>query len=660
MLSAVLLAGRVSGFFREIEIGYFFGLSHEADFTVLLLTLPDLLVNLLLAGGLSAVLIPEFRQSSPEQAALLFRRSSWLIGIIFLTVAVVVAVYPKAILVLLAPGLLDAPKAAFGLAFAIMAIAIPLAALSGITTALLNANDRFLVAGSGTLLFNGVVIMLLPLSVGFQNPLIVLAISIAAGALARYGAQLVGSARFWNRPAIGRTPQGFDLAQRFAHALTAATIIQLIPVALRAAMSFGLPGTVAAFAFAFKLVELPNTVVVASLATVAFPAISEHVKNGELGATRNYITSRTQSSLAAALSVTLPSILFAPAFVDVVYGHGKMTADALDLVTMLMRIGLLYLPCLAVTTMVTALLYARKQTWLLLKVTSLCLISVAVAALPAVWTGRPELSIIAMPIFHGILAISLSRASGYGTLFWVDVRILYKIAAVVVITLMAAGIDHVVNSSGHALVSATIGLSSIAISLFLSGIPPGREGIKRAFDLIVGGIATLVASPVLAGVAAIILATDFGPVFYRQQRTGQHGQTFTIFKFRSMVVNADKIGGYSTLDGDPRITRIGQFLRKTSLDELPQLINVLRGDMSIVGPRPDVPAQRAFYTDEEFAKRNSVRPGITGLAQVEKRSAASIEARKMLDLEYIERHNLGLDIQISFRTAARLFKLRGN
>ena len=105
------------------------------------------------------------------------------------------------------------------------------------------------------------------------------------------------------------------------------------------------------------------------------------------------------------------------------------------------------------------------------------------------------------------------------------------------------------------------------------------------------------------------------PVLFRQTRLGLHGREFGMFKFRSMVKNAASIGPYFTSDNDPRITRVGRFIRRTSIDELPQILNVLRGDMSLVGPRPDVPAQRALYSDADWAQRCSVRPGITGLAQ---------------------------------------------
>jgi len=184
--------------------------------------------------------------------------------------------------------------------------------------------------------------------------------------------------------------------------------------------------------------------------------------------------------------------------------------------------------------------------------------------------------------------------------------------------------------------------------------------LKRGFDILSAASVLIVSSPVWLVIAILIKAHDGGPVFYRQIRTGLGGRTFGILKFRSMVQNADKIGGYSTVDNDSRITPIGRFIRRTSLDELPQLFNVLRGDMSVVGPRPDVPEQRSLYSAEEFNRRNRVRPGITGLAQATMRSTATSEERKRLDLEYVDQACLLLDLKILVLTVRQVLTKGGN
>jgi lipopolysaccharide/colanic/teichoic acid biosynthesis glycosyltransferase len=143
-------------------------------------------------------------------------------------------------------------------------------------------------------------------------------------------------------------------------------------------------------------------------------------------------------------------------------------------------------------------------------------------------------------------------------------------------------------------------------------------------------------------------------VLFRQVRVGLGGREFGIYKFRSMVRNAAAVGPYHTASDDPRVTRVGRFIRRTSLDELPQLLNVLAGDMSLVGPRPDVPAQRTLYAAADWQARCSVRPGITGLAQALLRSAATPQQRLDLDLRYVREHSLGLDLKIIAWTLGRL------
>lgn len=184
--------------------------------------------------------------------------------------------------------------------------------------------------------------------------------------------------------------------------------------------------------------------------------------------------------------------------------------------------------------------------------------------------------------------------------------------------------------------------------------------MKRAIDILLALFTLLVMSPVMVGVALAVYLFDRGPVFYAQVRVGLGGREFRMLKFRSMVRDADRLGGYSTADGDPRITPVGRFIRRTSLDELPQVLNVLAGDMSLVGPRPDVPAQRSLYTQEEWRLRNTVRPGITGLAQATVRSEATVEERKQLDLSYARNPSVALDIKIIGLTFKQVLGKGGN
>lgn len=178
--------------------------------------------------------------------------------------------------------------------------------------------------------------------------------------------------------------------------------------------------------------------------------------------------------------------------------------------------------------------------------------------------------------------------------------------------------------------------------------------MKRGFDILVSVVMLILLAPILVLVALAVRLDTPGPVLYRQTRVGRHCAPFRILKFRSMVSNADQIGGHSTHKGDARITRVGAILRKTSLDELPQLLNVLIGDMSLVGPRPDVPAQETLYAPEDWQKRHRVRPGITGLAQATARSVATHEDRTRLDLAYVDQSSFGFDMKLLGQTVKQV------
>jgi lipopolysaccharide/colanic/teichoic acid biosynthesis glycosyltransferase len=196
--------------------------------------------------------------------------------------------------------------------------------------------------------------------------------------------------------------------------------------------------------------------------------------------------------------------------------------------------------------------------------------------------------------------------------------------------------------------------------------------IKRLIDITAAALGLAVLSPLFLTVAIMIKRDSKGPVFYRQERLGRFGKPFKIYKFRTMVVNADKLGASSTPEDDPRITRVGRFLRtKYQLDEFPQLINVLKGDMSLIGPRPQVPWAVELYTGEERNAILSIRPGMTdhasarfpnegeilkGSLNPDKDYLEKIAPEKTrLQLEYVKNHSLWVDFKILFRTFRTMF-----
>lgn len=194
--------------------------------------------------------------------------------------------------------------------------------------------------------------------------------------------------------------------------------------------------------------------------------------------------------------------------------------------------------------------------------------------------------------------------------------------------------------------------------------------IKRVVDIIGSLIGIIILSPVFLILSILVKLGSKGPVFFAHKRLGYHGELIKIYKFRTMVTNAEKLldelspeqkeefSKNFKLENDPRITKIGNILRKTSLDELPQLLNILKGDLTIVGPRPIIEKEIELY-GKYGKKLLTVKPGLTGYWQVNGRSDTTYEERVQLDMYYIDHRSLGLDIKIIFKTFSEVFKKRG-
>ena len=183
-----------------------------------------------------------------------------------------------------------------------------------------------------------------------------------------------------------------------------------------------------------------------------------------------------------------------------------------------------------------------------------------------------------------------------------------------------------------------------------------QHAVKRAIDIVCSGLGLIVLSPILV-IAAILIRKNLGsPVFFTQDRIGKDGKVFKMIKFRTMLDATDKYG--NQLPDEERLTSFGKLLRSTSIDELPELVNVFLGDMSLVGPRPLLVEYKDLYSTEQW-RRHEVRPGITGWAQVNGRNSISWSERFKLDVEYIDNYNLILDIKILFMTVLKVIKKDG-
>jgi exopolysaccharide biosynthesis polyprenyl glycosylphosphotransferase len=208
------------------------------------------------------------------------------------------------------------------------------------------------------------------------------------------------------------------------------------------------------------------------------------------------------------------------------------------------------------------------------------------------------------------------------------------------------------------------------VALHRGHVPLFAMALKRIFDIALSLTALIMAAPVMIAIAIAIRIEDGGPIFYVSERVGKKGTVFACFKFRSMVLNADKIkaqlaaqnerggGILFKMKDDPRVTKVGKFVRKYSLDELPQLFNVLQGDMSIVGPRPPIASEVAKYEIDHF-RRLEVLPGLTGLWQVRARQDPSFERYIALDTAYVENWSFWLDLKIILLTASAVLRGTG-
>jgi lipopolysaccharide/colanic/teichoic acid biosynthesis glycosyltransferase len=188
---------------------------------------------------------------------------------------------------------------------------------------------------------------------------------------------------------------------------------------------------------------------------------------------------------------------------------------------------------------------------------------------------------------------------------------------------------------------------------------PTPHGLPRALDVVLASLGLALAGPLLIVAAIAIRVDSRGAAIYRQPRAGRHGEMFDLFKLRTMTLGADPVGvGTPVLEGDPRVTRVGRLLRRISLDEAPNLLNVLRGEMAIVGPRPTLAAQVDLYTPHQ-RRRLEVKPGLTGWAQVNGRAGIPWDERIELDVWYVDHRSLALDLRILARTARLLVSGHG-
>jgi len=411
-LAVALLLGRATGLVRESIIAARFGLSNEGDAAAVLLSLPDILVSLLMAGGMSAALVPRLANAADAEAAALVRFVAGISLIIFGALGLVLLFLPELIFGIFAPGSLAVAQAPSALALGTTAAALPVVALSGVTGAWLNAKGRYWAVGLGTLLFNcGVIGALLGWDWG-ASPLAVLGCGVLAGSLLRWSVQLPGLP--W-RSLIDRverpeTKRAFFAA--FLAGLGATTVTLLPPIVLRAMASFLGEGSLVGLYYAQKLVELPVGVVLSSLSTVALTALSTSFREHGLPRARYEAAVHLRRASLLGLIVAIFGAGMAWQIVEVVFGHGRIGPEGVATIAGQFAIGIFALPFAALALIGGNFLYATRQPRAAILPAICGLAATALCAVPALTYGDPRYLMVAAVAGQAVLALGVVARGG--------------------------------------------------------------------------------------------------------------------------------------------------------------------------------------------------------------------------------------------------------
>lgn len=360
-LNLGLLVGRLSGFAREAFIATTYGATAEADVVVLMLTVPDLLVNILMGGALGAVLVPEFAQDQKRARQLLFQ-SLLFLGVLFVGLAAGLYWQTDTLVSLLAPGFVgvQAQQAATALGWVIWLL--PLTVMAGVVTAYLHAQSRFAIAALGTFIINSSIITGLVLVYLGYGSLHLVALFVLLGGMLRLVSQLL-QVRFVWAPLSSLLPFRLnrELFVRYGQAMLSGSVLLLFPVVARALASFHEEGSVALFNYATRLVEFPLAIAVTFLAVIFFPRLSSSFSD-DIAQHRQLIRYGVQITLGLSLVASITLTLLSSSYTSVVYGYGGMQGDSLTLVASLTSVGLIALPMQGLSSFLTATFNARKNT----------------------------------------------------------------------------------------------------------------------------------------------------------------------------------------------------------------------------------------------------------------------------------------------------------
>lgn len=475
-ISVGILLGRLAGFVRESSLAARFGTTSEADVAVILLTVPDMLVNMLVGGALAVALIPEFKRfGAGHRGQALFVQASVAIGLVFVLLVAVLSVFSSTLLDLVAPGLaLVQRESATNLLSQVLWV-IPLTTLAGVTTAYLQANERFVVPALGTLIYNSVLVVVILLLLDQQKPLDILILGILGAAALRWVSQLM---RIPWKPIVLRSMRWRLLHRallvRYVQALGAGSLIILLPVIARALASEQGEGTMALFNYAHKLVEFPLGVGVSVLAVAIFPMLSQAFSRGD--DVSRTIGSSLRIVIVLSLSMSISLYVYRELFAQLTFGWGNMTADAVMQLTKLFSIGLLGLPLQGISSLLLAVFNARRDTITPLRIN---IIAVIVFLPGGLFVAQK----------FGLSGIMASLVGTYALICVAQVVMLRKRHAIAVVSLL-----NPIKLAGL-LVSVTV-LSLLAISI-RDALEPGF--IIPVFAAFATGVMMLVTGLLVMG-----------------------------------------------------------------------------------------------------------------------------------------------------------------
>jgi putative peptidoglycan lipid II flippase len=471
-VSVGVLLGRIAGFFREVSLAATFGLSPEADIAVVLLTVPDALVNLLAAGALSVALIPEFKRVGPGlRSDTMFVQASVVAAVVFSGIAVLAILMIVPLLSVTAPGFsgekLETARSLLPIALCVL----PLTILAGVSTARLQAGNRFLVAALGTFIYNGVLIAAILFFLIPADPLRTLAWAIIAAAGLRWLSQLLQLRAWrWNLRSLRLPLLGKPVLLRYSQALGAAGAITLMPIVARAFASQNGHGDMALFNYAYKLVELPLGGAVTVIAVVVFPMLSLSFQRSHDATDTIRMALRWVFALALALTCTL--VVFRELLASAAFGWGRMPQESLGELAGLFGLGLLSLPMQGLSSILVAIFNARLDTATPMRVNA----TVVLAYVPLAWIlgkiaglqGIMLALVVANLVMLLAQAVLLNRRHRIAV--WSLLRPAQLCAGVAVCVSLAVAAAWFRDAFDPGLVSGLVGAGLVGVVILLAGL----------------------------------------------------------------------------------------------------------------------------------------------------------------------------------------------